>query len=110
MDKKKYTLKEVKKSIKSYIRYLQDEYDLPIKKVYLFGSYAKNKQHNWSDIDFCIISPKFKHVDALPYLWRKRREQDVEHLLAPVGFHPDDFVDESPLVWEIKRTGKEIKV
>jgi uncharacterized protein len=110
MDKKKYTKKEVRDNIKNYVSYLKKEHALPIKKVYLYGSYAKNKQHNWSDVDVCIVSPKFKKIDGISYLFRNRRKEDVRNLIEPVGYAPEDFVDESPLVWEIKTTGKEIKI
>lgn len=106
MDKKIYTLNEVKKNTKSFVSYLKKEHNLPVRKVYVFGSYAKGRQRDWSDVDVCIVSPKFKKVDAISYLFRKLRRQDIEHLIEPVGFHPDDFIDENPLVWEIKKTGK----
>ena len=50
---------KVKKEVEEYIEALRAE-DLPIQAVYLFGSYAKGTAHQWSDIDLCIISPKFK--------------------------------------------------
>ena len=84
---------------------------MPVSQVYLFGSYAKNEQREWSDVDVCIISPKFKKIDVLSYLWQKLRQEDINNLIEPVGFHPDDFKDdESPLIYEIKKTGKEIRV
>ncbi len=30
---------------------------------------------------------------------------DIDTRIEPVPFRPDTFVDEDPLVWEIKRTG-----
>jgi len=33
-----------------------------IKKAYLYGSYAKDKQHEWSDIDVAIVSPDFQYI------------------------------------------------
>jgi len=110
MAKKKYTTKEVKSNIKNYVSYLKKEHGLPIKSVYLFGSYAKGRARDWSDVDVCIISPKFKKMDGISYLFGKLRKKDVRNLIEPVGYAPEDFVDENPLVWEIKTTGREIKV
>src|ERR1700689_4397787 len=31
----------------------------PLRKVILFGSYAHNKQHKWSDIDVALVSDQF---------------------------------------------------
>lgn len=54
----------------------------------------------------CVVSLDFgPHNDALTYLWRALRKQDVKAGIEPVGFHPDDFVDDIPLVHEIQRYG-----
>jgi predicted nucleotidyltransferase len=71
MVKKTIPLK-IKKNIQSYIKELKKD-KLPIKKVILFGSYAKGIQHKWSDIDICVISPAFKKKDAIEYLWTKKK-------------------------------------
>lgn len=100
--------KKIQKSIESYIRVLRED-ELPIKHVYLFGSYAKGKAKPWSDIDLCIVSPSFEDPwQALQYLWSKRVE-DVGATIEPVGFSPKDFSEESPLIEEVKKTGIEIK-
>jgi len=96
-----------KKLAKNYINFLIKEEGLPIEQALLFGSHAKNKAHKHSDIDLCIISPKFQdNFEALQYLWQKRRDADVMYGLEPVGYSPEDFAeDENPFVWEIKKTG-----
>ncbi len=33
--------------------------DLRLEAVYLFGSSAKGRTHQWSDIDLAVISPDF---------------------------------------------------
>ena len=78
----------------------------PISAVYLFGSYAKGKQHKWSDIDLCIISSKFNDpFRALEFLWKKRIK-DNGLTIEPVGFSVKDFASgRSSLIEEIKRTG-----
>ena len=50
--------------------------------------------------------PKFKgKIDPWEYLWVRKRDKDSRAMIAPVGFHPKDFVEEDPLAWEIKKTG-----
>lgn len=111
MDKKKYTKKEVRDNIKNYVSYLKKKYNLPVKRVYLYGSYAKGKERDWSDVDVCIVSPKFNNTDALPYLFRRRRTEDVRNSIEPIGFSPNDFKDKySSLINEIKTTGIEVPV
>lgn len=108
--KKKYSIREVESNIQNFVGYLSREHRLPISVVYLYGSYAKDKQREWSDVDICVVSPRFKNTDPLSYLWQKLRQKDIDNLIEPIGFHPDDFKNnESPLIHEIKRTGKKIE-
>ena len=110
MPKKKIP-KKVEKQINQYIEILKQD-NLPIKKVILFGSYAKGTPRKWSDIDLCVISPKFKNSwNALSYLWDKRIIFDVNYTIEPVGFSPKNFNDKySSIINEIKTTGIEIPV
>jgi uncharacterized protein len=83
--------------------------DLPIKRVFLFGSYAKGNFTENSDIDVCIIA------DGV--------QNNFSSMLnvAPIGVHIDPRIEavvfssneyaEEPsygLLGEIKRTGIEI--
>ena len=34
--------------------------EIPLEKVYLFGSRAKGKPHRWSDFDLLIVSSEFR--------------------------------------------------
>ncbi|MFA6296923.1 MAG: nucleotidyltransferase domain-containing protein [Patescibacteria group bacterium] len=100
--------KKVKKSIEQYINILKKD-NLPINEVILFGSQAKDQAHEWSDIDICVISPKFKDsFKALHYLLKKSYEVE-DNIIEPHPFNPKDFSNNNdPLVWEIKQTGKVI--
>ena len=103
---KKRIPKKVEKKIKEYIDIIKED-KVPVKKVILFGSYAKGEQRKWSDIDLCIISPRFKDsFEAMHYLLLKSNKIDA--IIEPHPYHPRDFVNEDPLVWEIKKTGIEI--
>ena len=99
----------VKKIINEYIQVLKAD-RLPIQRVLLYGSYAKGKHHQWSDVDLCVISPKFKNPwQATQYLWSKRifsRKATIE----PIGMTLKDFRRPSSLTQEIKRTGIKIKI
>ena len=106
---KKKIPEKIKKHIEKYIRLLKTD-NLPIQRIFLFGSYAKGKQHKWSDVDLCIISSKFNDPwEAMQYLWQKRIfDKDVT--IEPIGFNPKDFKEETSLTREIKQTGIEIKI
>ena len=101
---------KIRKNVNQYLTALRRD-KLPIKEAILFGSFAKGKQKKWSDIDICIVSTKFKNrSDAISYLWRKKHEMRddailKDHDLEPIGYNPKDFINEDPLVWEIKNYG-----
>lgn len=108
---KKAIPKKVNTEIERYVKVLRED-KLPISKVILFGSYAKGTQKKWSDIDLCIVSPKFENANsAMQYLWLKRKIRDVDYAIEPVGFSPKDFSDKyDSLVQEIKKTGIQVNV
>ena len=107
MAKKTALPKKIKEEIKNYINILKAD-KLPIQQVIVFGSQAKKTARRNSDIDVCIISPKFKdNFKAQHYLLMKSYE--VDGLIEPHPFHPKNFVNEDPLVWEIKKTGIRVR-
>jgi uncharacterized protein len=98
------------KIVLDFTNRLSKEENLPIKKVIVFGSHAKGLAQKWSDIDVCIISPKFKNTQkALEFLWTKRKKKEVLDGLEPIGFTEEDFKKSSGIIEEIKKTGVVIK-
>lgn len=107
---KKVISVKVKKIVNGYAKRLESKDNLPIEKVIVFGSQAKGKATKWSDIDVCIVSPKFRdNFKALEYLWSKRNDQEVREGLEPVGFSSRDFQKGSALIKEILETGIAIR-
>ena len=81
-------------------------------KVMLFGSYAKNLQHKWSDIDIALVADEFKGTgfnDA--GLFSKILIKYPDLNIQPRTYNTDDFsVDKDPFVEEILKTGIEIEM
>jgi len=103
--------KKVAKIVRNYTRRLSEEEKLPIKRVMIFGSQTTGKTHDWSDIDVCIISPKFKDsLRAIEFLLIKRKKEEVMAGLEPVGFTEKEFATSSTFLNEIKKTGFELKL
>jgi uncharacterized protein len=80
-------------------------------KAYVFGSYAKDRQNIDSDIDIAIIINEMNDAD--------RFDMQVKLLLLASGFDPriephpissDDLGQGNPFVYEIVRTGIEVKL
>ena len=76
-----------------------------IDAIYLFGSYAKRKENEWSDIDVAVISPDFKNSRLEERIKLTIIANEIDNRLEPVPFSPDTFINDDPLVWEIKTTG-----
>ncbi len=75
----------------------------------VFGSTAKGNFNIFSDIDVCILSPKFKNsIEALEFLWKKRKDEEVMAEIEPIGFSMKEFKKGGALIEEIKKTGIEI--
>ena len=85
----------------------KDRFDLS--KAYLFGSYAKNNQHEESDIDIALV---FRDLSD-PYLaqielMKLRRKFDLR--IEPHPFTESEFSIQDPLVFEILKYGQEISI
>lgn len=75
---------------------------LPLKAVYLYGSFSKGTQSADSDIDIAVI---VDHYDSdyfadTPLLWRIRRK--ISNLIEPVLLTVDDA---NPLYHDVIKTG-----
>lgn len=100
---------KINKAIKEYVKAI--EKDIPVKKVILYGSYAKGRARKTSDIDLAIISDKFgkNPSEEGKYLFRKLWEVK-ESNIDPVGYSSKDLKNPnpSPLLYEIKQYGQEV--
>lgn len=79
---------------------------LTLRKVVLFGSYAKNQQRQWSDLDVALVADEFtgfgfQDVGLIGDVLAQPPFVDIE----PHTFSPEQFTDWNPFVQEIKRTG-----
>ncbi|WP_223653289.1 nucleotidyltransferase domain-containing protein [Hymenobacter psoromatis] len=77
-----------------------------LRQVILFGSYARNEQRQFSDIDVALVADEFtgfgfQDVGLLGDAAIRKEFIDIE----PHTFSPAQFTDWNPFVQEIKRTG-----
>ena len=96
------------KEVTEFKKLLQAD-NLPILKLYVFGSYAKGNAREGSDIDVAVVSSQFRSQwSALDYLYSKL-PYGLGWTIEPVGFSPSDFENKySSLVSEIKNYGVEV--
>ena len=81
------------------------EQGIKTESAYLFGSYAKGTEHKWSDIDVAVISSDISNDRLEERIRLTKISSRIDSRIEPVPFRPDTFVDEDPLVWEIKKDG-----
>ena len=93
--------KDVIKKLARYKLLISDHFDLD--KIVLFGSYAKGKQREDSDIDVAVIvnSINSDFFTYAPLLWKLSRQ--VDNRIEPVLFVNGN--DPSGLLKEIIKSG-----
>jgi predicted nucleotidyltransferase len=88
--------KDVIKKLKLYKLLVSDHFD--IDKIVLFGSYARGKQREDSDIDVAVIvnSVNSDFFTYAPLLWKLSRQVDnrIEPVLFINGKDPSGFLQE----------------
>lgn len=99
----------IKKIVRNFLRLLEED-NVSIDSAFIFGSYAKGCAQKDSDVDIAIVSSNIHNsLDSTKYLLRKAHQLDMgRYIIEPHGFHPREFVDHNPMVWEIKKTGLKI--
>lgn len=97
----------VNEVIQAYARRLVES-GIPVWRIYLFGSHAKGKATDDSDIDLAVFLDK-DDIAGFPEdveLMRLRRDLDLR--IEPHAFAKTDFEDRDPFLEEIIETGKRI--
>lgn len=89
--------------IKVFIEQLKNEID--IKLVYLFGSYAKKTNKEYSDIDVAIVSDSFEGFSLADNEKILNKTKNINRMIEPHPFRPEDFTKDNPFVEEIIQTG-----
>ena len=97
--------------IQQYVADVKKE--MPIDKVYLYGSYANGTQRDDSDVDLCFFSQAFeteRSLDVLTRLFYLKIKYDNELLIEPNAFPSSELYNDNPFVKEILRKGHEITI
>lgn len=75
---------------------------MPLKSLYLYGSYSKGNQTEDSDIDIAVVVERMSdnYFDDTPLLWKLKRK--VSNLIEPVLL-TEDF--DNPLYIDVLKSG-----
>jgi len=92
--------------VKKYVMLLPKSFG--VKRVYVFGSFAKGQAHEASDIDIALVLANLPDFfDAQKRLMQLRRKVDLR--IEPHPIKLEDFNDSNPFADELVRTGVEIE-
>ena len=102
------TRNDVINTVRSYAKEI-NQAGVNLRKVILFGSFAKGTQHEWSDIDVALVADDFTGVGFLD----RQRFSGIGIKNPYIGIEPltyptDYFQEGDPFIEEIKKTGIEI--
>ena len=96
---------EIKKIIAKYKEQLE-KLGIDVSQIILYGSYAKGKPKEYSDIDIAVISPAFKSLDIFE---RQEILSKAHHNfgepIEPIGLTPEQFKEKKGFVREIIGSG-----
>ena len=98
--------KQVKVEINSFVNLLQKE-QIKISRVILFGSFAKGKQKDYSDIDLAVVSPDFGKDTHKEMMFLVHLSSKVSNRIEAIPVAEKDMLMKyHPLIGEIKKYGK----
>lgn len=95
------------KQMKDFVS-LVNSSGITLRKAILFGSYARDTQTKYSDIDVALVADEFCSVptEDIKLFFKAMRKY---YMVQPQTFNTKDFSpDKNPFVDEILRTGIEI--
>jgi predicted nucleotidyltransferase len=101
----------IRKIIVNFVKLLGGS-NIPVSKVILFGSYANGTAREDSDIDVAVVSERFGHsrLKEGQLLFKKARLVDSRIEPIPVSVDDYDHDEDSPILYEIKKSGIEIEL
>ena len=100
--------KDIDTTIAKYLELIKEKYS-EIERVFLFGSYAKGKTTEDSDIDVALIFSTLddtKRFDIQVQLMMLAAQ--IDSRIEPHPISHNDFDSGNPFVAEIKKTGIEV--
>ena len=92
-------------AVRRYMEVLRSEHAFDVRQAVVFGSYARGKPDQWSDIDLVVVAPRFdgdfSRADVT-LLWRVAACTDSRIEPIPCGVR-QWFEDQSSAIIEIAR-------
>ena len=81
-----------------------------LRAAFLYGSFAKGTQHEWSDIDVALVADDFTGLPEDHYRFPYMGGIDKNYTLIETKTYPTDYFNQGdPFIEEIIHTGIKIK-
>jgi predicted nucleotidyltransferase len=98
------------KIVRKFIKALKQE-GIPVDRVILYGSYAREKTRPDSDIDVAVISRNFGKDRVEEGMTLFRIAGKIDPRLEPIPISSDSYENDTwiPLIYEIKQKGIELE-
>ncbi|OGP69032.1 MAG: hypothetical protein A2170_06215 [Deltaproteobacteria bacterium RBG_13_53_10] len=97
--------REIKKIVSKYKNSLET-LGINVSQIILYGSYAKNRAKEYSDIDIAVVSPDFKKLDLFE---RQELLSKAHHKfgepIEPIGLTPEQLKEKKGFIREIVENG-----
>jgi len=98
-------IQKVTSIVQKYLRKVEKA-GIPVTQAYIFGSQIKGKARYGSDIDLCIISPRFGKDRQKERVMLMNLSDEITDIIEPHPYSPLDFNNYfDSLSAEIKKTG-----
>lgn len=100
----------IKKQLEQYARSLRQQ-NIPVQKMFLYGSWARGKQNQWSDIDVAVVSKQFgkDRIDEMVTL--RMAALPINPAISPFPMRLEDLEDRFGTVANaVKKDGREVVV
>ena len=79
---------------------------IKVNALYFFGSRVKGTNHQYSDLDTCVVSPDFSKDYSQEMVNLMKLTRKTSWLIEPHPYSPEDFYDKTnDFANEIRRTG-----
>ena len=101
------TTKEISEIIRRY-RAILLEAGFPLERIILFGSFARNKQKVYSDIDVAVVLKNYSSDRFIARLELMKYSREFEEVIEPHPFLTTEFDKSDPLVCDILENGIEV--
>ena len=94
---------------KEFVKAIQDK-GFKLKKAILFGSFSRNEQRTWSDIDLALVADEFTGVGYFDLQhFVDVKISDKKYTSIETHTFPTQYFEQGdPFIEEIKKTGIEL--